>query len=284
MVSKSAPSAKKVLLNLFLSICIIGLLGFGVIKTTQLNDTQKVLASTQNELTVTQSDLSDTQTTLATTETELSQTQSDLTTTETKLSQTQSDLTTTQTNLSNKQNELKTTNQKLEDKSSQLAQTQADYTKSLKALDTEKELYAGLQSSLNNLQANYNTLTTGYGYVLKDPTYQQLKAFIAADRTDTNAYVLDSYVCEDFSADVKVHAMQQKIRYAYVSIRFFGNNSGHAIVAFNTTDRGIIYIEPQSDEEVNLQAGKHYWTQCIITTVHYTTTFDDTIDRFNIIW
>ena len=276
MVSKSAPSAKKVLLNLFLSICIIGLLAFGVIKTTQLNDTQQVLASTQNELTVTQSDLSDTQTTLATTETELSQTQSDLATTQANLSDTQNELSDTEI-------ELETTTQKLEDKSSQLAQTQADYMTTSKALKTEQALSASLKSSFDNLQVNYASLTTGYGYVLKDPTYQQLKAFIAADRTDTNAYVLDSYVCEDFSFDVKTHAMQQKFRCAYVSIRFIGDKA-HAIVAFNTTDRGIIYIEPQSDEEVNLQAGKHYWTQCVITTVHYTTTFNDTIERFNVIW
>jgi hypothetical protein len=50
----------------------------------------------------------------------------------------------------------------------------------------------------------------------------------------------------------------------------------------------MVYIEPQSDEEVNLVAGKHYWTQCVIASPdHYylnPTTYNDTIDRFNIIW
>jgi hypothetical protein len=29
-------------------------------------------------------------------------------------------------------------------------------------------------------------------------------------------------------------------------------------VAFNTTDRGFIFIEPQSDEIVDLEVGKNY--------------------------
>ena len=219
-------------------------------KTSQLNDTQKVLATTQNELTSTQSDLAGTEASLSNTETELATTQRTLTSTK-------NDLATTR-------NQLQTTSKELQDTSVQLTQAQTDYATTLKALNTEKESYTQVQNSLDNLQVNYDRLTSGYGYVLRDPTYQEVKAFIAADTTNSNAYVNDTYVCEDFSKDVKTHAMQHKFRCAYVSIRFYDGNGAHAIVAFNTTDRGIIYIEPQSDEEVNLRAGYHYWTQCVI--------------------
>ena len=267
----STSPVKKVLLLVFLTIIIVGLLGFGFIKNNEVNTAQATLASTHNELVSTQADLSSSQALLTATEAELSQTKSDLATSRADLSDTQ--------------NELQTTTQTLQDKNSQLAKALADYTKTLASLDTEKVQSAELQSTLDNLQANYGALTAGYGYVLKDPTYQQVKTFMAADRTNDNPYVDDTYVCEDFSADVIVHALQQKIRCGYVSIRY--SDSAHAIVAFNTTDRGLIYIEPQSDEEVNLAAGKHYWTQCVLASPgHYylDPPYNDTIDRFNVIW
>jgi hypothetical protein len=270
MRSQSGLSAASIAINIFLVVCIAGLVFFGVNKMTQLNSAREELASTQIELTTTQAGLNSAQTSLANTETQLSQAQSNLASSEASLAVTRTDL--------------ETASQALDEKSSQLAQAQADYLASKQALDTANGASTDLQTTLTNLQANYASLTTGYGYVMTDPTYQQVKAFISADMTDSNPYVDDSYVCVDFSMDVISHALQQKFRCAYVGIRFVGENAGHAIVAFNTTDRGLVFFEPQSDEEVNLQAGKHYWTQCVITNLHYTTDFDDTIDRFNIIW
>jgi hypothetical protein len=263
-----STSPRRVLLSVFLTLVIVGLIGYGFFTNFQLNDTKKELEATRTELTSTQADLASSQASLANTETELVKTQGDLADSASALSATQ--------------NDLQSTNQQLADKSSQLVKAQADYATAVKTLDAQKESYSKLQSNLNNLQTSYNSMTASYGYILRDPTYQEVRTFIAADNTDAKTYVNDTYVCEDFAFDVKTHAMQQKIRCAYVSIRF--PDSAHAIVAFNTTDRGIIYIEPQSDEEVNLQVGKHYWTQCVITTIQYITAYDDTINRFNVIW
>jgi len=256
-------SAKNVLLYSFTLLCLIVVLALWLINAGQLTDVRAELAFTQSELAVTRSGLAVTQANLATAQTKLSQTES---------------------SLADTQNELAATSEQLQETDFQLAQVRSDYTNTLTTLNLEKEQSLELQTTFANLQANYDSLTDGYGYVLRDPTYREVKAFLAADKTDARTYVDDSYVCEDFSLDVKIHAMQQKIRCAFVSIRFVGDNAGHAIVAFDTTDMGIIYIEPQSDEEVNLQVGKHYWTQCLITNVYYTTTYDDTIERFNVIW
>jgi myosin heavy subunit len=259
-----------VLLSVFLTLVIVGLLGYGFFAHNQLNDTKKDLAATRTELTTTQADLASSQVSLANTEIELAKAQGDLANSESELSATQ--------------NDLQSTNQQLVDKSSQLVKAQADYVMLEKTLDIEKESFSQLQSNLQNLQASYNSLTTGYGYVLRDPTYQEMKTFIAADKTDTNTYVDPTYVCEDFAYDVRVHAMQQKIRCAFVTIHY--PDSAHAIVAFNTTDKGIIYIEPQSDEEVNLHAGYHFY-QCIIAEPGYYYAppgYDDTIERFNVFW
>ena len=270
MTSNSTPSAIKVLLIIFITICSIAVIALGTLKTIQLSDAQTELASTQNELTSTKTSLSTTEDTLATTGTELSLAKADLSTTQTELSDTQ--------------DELQTTSAKLETTTQQLTQTEEDIEQTYSELVEKQELGSTLQISLDSLQANYDRFTGGLGYVLEDPTYQEVKAFIAADRTDMNQYVSGSYISTDFAIDTKTHAMQQKIRCAYINIRYIGNTGSHSIVAFNTTDRGIVYFEPQSDEEVNLRIGWHYWTQCVITTVHYTTTFDDTVERFNVIW
>jgi len=279
MVLKSTSSGKKVFSNIFISICFIAVIAFAAINTVQVTNTQKELATTQNGLTDTQSELAGTQA-------ELLNTEATLATTTNALLQTRADLATAQADLSSTRNELQTTSKKLTDTTSQLAQTQADYTTKLKALDTETTLTGTLQSSFDSLHTDYNSATAGYAYAYRDPSHQELETFLLADTTDANTYLLGSYVCEDFSFDVKTHAMQQKFRCAFVYLVFVGEN--HAIIAFNTTDRGIVYIEPQTDEEVNLQAGKHYWTQCVIPAPGNThsnpTDYDDTVARFSLIW
>ena len=78
-----------------------------------------------------------------------------------------------------------------------------------------------------------------------NPTYAELVAFIKADTTDTNDYVLEgyeAYVCSDFAEDVHNNAEAAGIRAAFVSMYFEGKDKGHALDAFETTDRGLVYI------------------------------------------
>jgi len=149
--------------------------------------------------------------------------------------------------------------------------------------ETKSELEAK-QQEMSALQTNYERLITGYGYVFNDPTYRQMKDFLATDTTDANEYDLKTYNCTDYSSSVIDAAAKQKTRCAYVSIDY--PDSAHAIVAFNTTDRGIVYIEPQSDDEVLLEVGKHYYQSVIPTSDYYylPPIYDDTVVRFNIIW
>lgn len=97
---------------------------------------------------------------------------------------------------------------------------------------------------------------TGHGYCLSDPTYAQALSFMAADPTDHNHYDDDSYVCSHFSRDVCNNAEAAGWRCAFVEIRF--EDSGHSIVAFDTIDRGLIYIEPQFDDVVTVAIGQRY--------------------------
>ena len=116
-------------------------------------------------------------------------------------------------------------------------------------------------------------------YTLRNPTYQEMKAFLAQDTTNLGKYATDEYVCVDFSAAVNNNAEKNGIRCAIVDI-FYPEGYGHTIVAFETTDKGLIFIEPQFDHEVKLIVGKSYSQTNGFTLAPR----DDTINRFLIIW
>lgn len=152
-------------------------------------------------------------------------------------------------------------------------------------LNTSKELIESLEDTLSNLQVNYARLTTGYDYVLRDPSYQEMKAFLKQDETSEQEYLRNEYICVDFAANVKANAAEEGIRCAYVVIEYLGIN-GHAIIAFDTTDRGLVYIEPQFDWDVEPEIGRRYY-ECVVPPPgqHMVEPdYEDTIARIIVIW
>ena len=153
------------------------------------------------------------------------------------------------------------------------------------ALETASEQANSFEVALGNLEVNYDRLVTGYGYVYRDPTYEMVTTFLADDNTSARSYDIDSYKCTDFSADVKANASEEGIRCAYVNIDYPDGN-GHAIVAFNTTDEGLVFFEPQTDEEVNLRVNRRFYESVIPRSGYYylEPEHDDTVLRFTVIW
>jgi len=79
-----------------------------------------------------------------------------------------------------------------------------------------------------------------------NPTYAELVAFIVANSVDTNTYFKGgpkAYVCSDFAEDVHNDAEAAGIRAAWVSIDLQGEDEGHALNVFETSDRGLVYID-----------------------------------------
>ncbi len=76
----------------------------------------------------------------------------------------------------------------------------------------------------------------------KDITWQELIAFLIKDDTDKYPYKLGSYVCADFAELLHNRAEKAGIRAAFVMVEFT-EGPGHALNAFQTTDRGLIYID-----------------------------------------
>jgi hypothetical protein len=96
----------------------------------------------------------------------------------------------------------------------------------------------------------------GQGYNLRNPTYVEVIIFLEEDKTDALPYIEDKFVCHHYAKTFKNHAFEKGYFCFYVNVYLEGGL--HTIVAFNTTDRGMVFIEPQSDDIIELKVGEHY--------------------------
>lgn len=114
--------------------------------------------------------------------------------------------------------------------------------------------------------ADGHTITLNNNCSAQDPTYLQLLTFILSDTTDTIIYDDNTFVCADYAEKVHNNAEAAGIAAAWVGIDLNGDGaSDHACNAFNTVDRGIIYIDcTEGDKLVNLAENTVYAPVTII--------------------
>ena len=79
-------------------------------------------------------------------------------------------------------------------------------------------------------------------------TWKELVNFLEKDHTNWNRYIPGKYTCLNLSIDLVASAGKQDIQAWIVAVDFKSGGIGHAFVAFATSDRGIIYVEPQADD------------------------------------
>lgn len=103
-----------------------------------------------------------------------------------------------------------------------------------------------------------------------NPSWNELTAFLLNDKTDSLRYDFDTFVCADFAEELHNNAENAGIRTAFVAIRlgpcsYFPFTGGHALNAFETTDRGLVFVDCTSsnqwvnaDKIVNVEVGKDY--------------------------
>lgn len=105
-----------------------------------------------------------------------------------------------------------------------------------------------------------------------NPTWDELKAFLATDKTDEHPYDFLTFVCADFAEMLHNNAETAGIRAAFVTVNlgpcsYYATGGGHALNAFETTDRGLVYIDCTSpiqdmninaDKVVDVELGKEY--------------------------
>ena len=118
------------------------------------------------------------------------------------------------------------------------------------------------------------------GHKVSDPTFSEVVAFLNSSTVNWELYK-DGYVCWNFACDLQKDAYEKGIRSAFVGISF--PKSGHAIIAFETTDKGLVYIEPQIDLPVQITIGVKYWSW--FWGAHdYAIDYDDTVRGIALHW
>lgn len=232
-------------------------------------------------------------TTVSLQEENIAETESELNITESRLKETESELTVTYNEL-NKALEL---NEEVE---KELFDTEQELDYVEENLQTQKAKTSELQIELEAIQAEveairaeveaireelqlyhdtgirvaqgivppYTTSLHGQFNLENNPdasniSWSQLKDFLREDRTDNNPYVKDVYMCGEFAEDLHNNAENSGIRVAFVGIQFEDESISHALNAFVTTDRGLVYIDTTGTE---LGAERPRHMDCIVTT------------------
>jgi len=98
--------------------------------------------------------------------------------------------------------------------------------------------------------------------VLRNSTFAEVRDFILEDKTSQNQFIPYVYECRHFATDVNNNAEAAGIRCAFVLLCYPVGQ--HAVVAFETIDRGLIYIEPQTDAAIQPEVGGRYQNQEIV--------------------
>ena len=100
--------------------------------------------------------------------------------------------------------------------------------------DNKQPPYSGAQGHEVKIVNNPNAV---------NPTWQQLLLFLENDDTDQEAYVYGLRVCAHFAEELHNNAEKAGFRAAWVAIQFSENIEGHALNAFETADRGLVYVD-----------------------------------------
>lgn len=91
-----------------------------------------------------------------------------------------------------------------------------------------------------------------------DPTYAQVIDFTLSDPTSEMIYT-SNFQCGDFAEMYHNNAEAAGYNCSWVSAHFKDGGAEHACNAFNTTDRGMVFVDcVNGDTCVNLQAGSQY--------------------------
>ena len=110
------------------------------------------------------------------------------------------------------------------------------------AIVGSKVYYTQVFDILNAASGNGEPTRLSENTQASDVSWEQVKEFLVQDDTNAHLYILDSFVCADFAALLHNRAEASGIKTAYVSVDF-SEGPAHALNAFNTTDRGLVYID-----------------------------------------
>jgi hypothetical protein len=95
-------------------------------------------------------------------------------------------------------------------------------------------------------RGNIISYTREQVYGWRNPSIAEMQTFLRNDPTELHPFIDGNYECKQFCVDLIRNARAQGYRAGYVTL---SNPLGddHAIVCFDTTDQGYVFVEPQLD-------------------------------------
>ncbi len=157
-------------------------------------------------------------------------------------------------------------------------QTEVEKTWINDKLQRQIEINENLTNEIIELYSELRYFNDNLTSIVKHPSYDEMVAFLQLNTIDQNEYITPNYVCYHFAMDTINDAFYSGYYSAYVQIQF-ADGTSHAIIAFQTIDRGLVYVEPQSDSIVTVQEGIRYWVDNGYPSDH-----DDTIIEVRLVW
>jgi len=236
---------------------------YGIIITGEINPLKTELESVRAVLASTQSELGPIKQSLASTQAELTSMQSELSSMEQTLTSAQAELISTGQGLSLTQAELISTEQALVSTQIELSSTKQALVSTQSILETTKGELEATKAELElyketlgvevffDVQPPYEKESLGQPLAISlstntaatDPTWQELIVFLFTDPTDDEFYKLNTFDCANFAEMLHNNAEAAGIKAAFVGVFFSDEDEGHALNAFKTTDKGLVYVD-----------------------------------------
>ncbi|MFC1933643.1 hypothetical protein ACFLXX_00635 [Chloroflexota bacterium] len=281
----SAPRTLKATL-VFVGLALVAAIIYGFVITgdrnalnTELESVQSILITTQAQLSNTQTELSSTKQSLISTQTELDSTKKVLASTQTELEASQVELSTTKQTLTSTKQTLASTQSELGSTRSTLVSTQTQLSSTKDTLTLAQQQLVIAQETLEGLGITISTSKECSDVALIDnptatnPTWSQLMTFLHQDQTDSHTYITNTYDCSQFSRDIHNNAEAAGIRAAEVQIKFRNEEVGHALNAFITTNRGLVYVDCTGVTEIEASwiafSERYYGIEIELDTIAY---------------
>jgi len=262
----------------------------------KLQDTTKILEETKHELLDTTESLGETKHELLDTAKSLEETRQGL---EEQKSQTETHIQLYESGLKelqNREEEIDT----LTEKYTSSQQANEDLQKTIDEIRSKIELYedtlgvkvfSGVMPPYGS--GNLSSIILNNQSTSENPTWKNLEAFLKEDKTDKNIYVPGVYECGNYAQELHNNAEAMGIRAAFVTVHFHDERP-HALNAFKTLDKGLVYIDVTGyttpvylsnlDKKVILEKDKQYRSSLLFPDSWFLTQEKIIVKSIEIYW
>jgi cell division protein FtsB len=94
---------------------------------------------------------------------------------------------------------------------------------------------------------------------LRVATSQEVIAFLEKDQTDKNTYSFPDYCSPHYARDLGENAQREGLKAGVAFLLLKGGTC--CITVFDTSDKGLFFVDPQMDQPVTVFLEKSYWGQ-----------------------